>query len=233
EGTIPPRGGFIEVHTFAGHEFSYDIDGTRHYIVAKPHNPKGNRLAMVAGDSDGFHVRCEIERETTGRHIDILVKPYWAPRGASHFLGLVRQKYYDGVVLNRVVPQFLTQFGIARDYEVRMDWDSKPILDDDPEMNFEPGFISFAGNGPDSRTTEVFIAMPGTSQEQLDYFGENTWETPFGKLISGSEDDEILTELHSEYGDMPPWGEGERSNRKLLQKSNAIVSSYFTSMPFI
>lgn len=58
----------------------------------------------------------------------------------------MHEKYYDGVALNRVVPRFLTQFGIGKNYEQRMKWESLPISDDfDHEIQFEPGFISFAG----------------------------------------------------------------------------------------
>ena len=40
------------------------------------------------------------------------------------------------------------------------------IWDDyDAEVKFEPGFMSYAGSGPDSCTAEIFIAMPGASQE--------------------------------------------------------------------
>ncbi len=69
------------------------------------------------------------------------------------------------------------------------------------------------GNGPDSRTTEIFIVMPGTGEDQLDYFGENSWETPFAVVLG---DLDILNEIYSGYGDMPPEGAGERlhfSNR--------------------
>ena len=55
--------------------------------------------------------------------------------------------------------------------------------------------------------------MPGTGEEQLDYFGENSWETPFAVVLG---DLDILNEIYSGYGDMPPEGAGERlhfSNR--------------------
>ena len=42
--------------------------------------------------------------------LDIMIKPYWSPMGATRFLELVRKGYFDGVALNRVVPKFLTQF---------------------------------------------------------------------------------------------------------------------------
>jgi hypothetical protein len=61
------------------------------------------------------------------------------------------------------------------------------------------------GSGHDSRTTEIFIVMPGTPQEQLDYFGENSWETPFG-IVVGDAEHRVLTEIYSGYGDMSSMG---------------------------
>jgi len=143
------------------------------------------------------------------------VKPYWSPRGASRFLALVRQGYYDGVALSRVVPEFLVQFGIARDVDLRSEWSDSTFHDDVPTeyLKFEPGYVSFAGNGPDSRTTEIFIVMPGTGQEQLDYLGENSWETPFAVVQGSDSDDGVLTRIYSGYGDMPPEGKGPDSAR--------------------
>jgi peptidyl-prolyl cis-trans isomerase A (cyclophilin A) len=146
-------------------------------------------------------------------YLDILVKPYWAPRAASRFLELVRDGYYDGVAFNRVVPNFLTQFGIGKDYFTRTKERELTIWDDfTKDIKFEPGTISFAGSGHDSRTTEMFIVMPGTSQEQLNKFGENSWETPFA-VIEGDVEKSALTKIYSGYGDMPPFGKGPDSNR--------------------
>ena len=93
----------------------------------------------------------------------------------------------------------LTQFGIARDVELRRKFEREAFPDDrDEKRKFRPGYMSFAGNGVDSRTTEVFIVMPGkgpsmriscgsdaelfnelfnqgTPQHQLNYFGQNSW----------------------------------------------------------
>ena len=199
-------------------EFSYDLDGQRHYFTPSAPNALGQNFYILAGTSKGFLVRCELSSndEEEIPTIDILVEPYWGPRGAAHFLELVRDKYYDGVALNRVVPQFLTQFGIAKEYEKRMHWDDITILDDFrnyADMKFVPGSVSFAGNGPDSRTTEIFIVMPETSQEQLDSFGTNPWETPFGTVMVGDGSESALAEIYSGYGDMPPWGNGKFTKR--------------------
>ena len=59
--------------------------------------------------------------------------------------------------------------------------------------------MSYAGSGLDSRTVEIFIAMPGASQEQLAKFGESAWETPFG-FIEGN-----LAILNKIYSSLVIW----------------------------
>ena len=92
-------------------EFSYDIDGKRHFVNPPPGNRHGEQFLILGGNSPGFRVRCEctVNSQQYMDYLDILVKPYWAPRAASRFLELVRNGYYDGVAFNRVVPNFLTQ----------------------------------------------------------------------------------------------------------------------------
>ena len=58
--------------------------------------------------------------------------------------------------------------------------------------------------------------MPGTHQEQLDYFGENPWETPFG-VVQGNIDKGGLTRIFP-YGDMPPWGDGKCNYNLRMRK---------------
>mmetsp|Transcript_19967 Transcript_19967/g.29612 ORF Transcript_19967/g.29612 Transcript_19967/m.29612 type:complete len:314 (-) Transcript_19967:100-1041(-) len=215
EATIPPRGGWHKSETFLGHEFSYDVEGQRHYVTPPPGNVHSEQFLMLAGSTDGYRVRCEVSVNSQQYmdYLDILVKPYWAPRAASRFLELVRNGYYDGVAFNRVVPNFLTQFGIAKDFLTRTREKELTLWDDFPKgVKFEPGTISFAGSGHDSRTTEIFIVMPGATQQQLDKFGENTWETPFA-VIEGDVEKSALKKIYSGYGDMPPYGRGPDSNR--------------------
>lgn len=165
-------------------------------------NANDEQLLVLTNGEEGVRVKCDISLNGSKdpASIDILVQPHWAPRGAVRFLELIRQGYYNNVVFNRVVPNFLIQFGIAVDPQLRNDVAEVAIWDDyDAGIAFEPGFISFAGSGPDSRTAEVFIAMPGASNEQLARFGENDWETPFG-FVEG--DLSVLTKIYSGYGDM-------------------------------
>lgn len=74
-------------------------------------------LCSVFGSEDGVRVRCELSNVGeigTAEKLDIMIKPYWSPMGATRFLELVRKGYFDGVALNRVVPKFLTQVSLER-----------------------------------------------------------------------------------------------------------------------
>lgn len=141
---------------------------------------------------------------TTKGDMRIQVKPEWAPVGAARFLELVTQHHLDGVALNRVVPNSLTQFGIPANYETRTQYKSKTILDDTRKEQFQEGYLSFAGSGPNSRTTEMFVVMPGAS---VDQFGTNLWESPFA-YVDPRDLKEVVGNWYQGYGDMPPWGHG-------------------------
>lgn len=211
--------------------FSYVVDGKRHYVTIGPGNEHGEAFVVMAGDGDGFLVRCDVSVSTTSSHphggkqrtteiVDILVKPYWSHRGAVRFLELVRSGYYDGVVFHRSMPDFVTQFGIARDYDVRTRERKNAMQDDDDaasrrgDIKFERGYLSFAGYGPNSRSTEVFVVNAGVSESELGKFGDNRWERPFGHIIvavgdDADDDDGALSRIYSGYGDMFPFGDGE------------------------
>merc|ERR1719401_71329 len=256
EARIPPRGGWHASETFIGHEFSYEVNGQRHYVVPPPGNVHGEQYLILAGHHKGYRVRCEttVNSQQSVESFDIIVKPYWAPRAAARFMELVREKYYDGVAINRVVPNFLLQLGIARDHATRTKEREVRMWDDFPKVRtcalgsslgctsaltsfaqkevsappspptsslpiflpkgrkFEPGMISFAGSGHDSRTTEIFVLMPGAPKKQVENLGENSWEIPFA-LIDGDINKSALKRVYSGYGDMPPFGNGPDTSK--------------------
>jgi len=210
EARIPPRGGWHASSTFLGHEFSYEVGEERHYFSPPEGNAHGQQFVILAGEQgkkDGFRVQCEVSvySQKSTETFDIIVMPYWAPRAATRFLELVRHKYYDGVAFNRVVPKFMTRFGIAKDFDMRTMEKENVILDDfDTGVKFEPGFISFAGSPKqhDRRSTELFIVNPGISREQLDRFGEESYEQPFGFVEDVKTS--ALSKIYSGYGNTGP-----------------------------
>ena len=89
----------------------------------------------------------------------------------------------------RTVDRFLSQFGIS-DKPAMKHWHNEVIKDDvDKRLGIKKFYVSFAGSGPNSRSTQIFIAF-----EDLNWLGpragqggkaDGTWETPFGNVIFG------------------------------------------------
>mmetsp|Transcript_23002 Transcript_23002/g.49918 ORF Transcript_23002/g.49918 Transcript_23002/m.49918 type:complete len:330 (-) Transcript_23002:175-1164(-) len=233
DGPIEPLGGERFVRTFPGHRFTYDYGGERHWIDARATND----LELLLADNTEILVKCTTTADgfrSTGQQLNIRVIPWWSPRGASRFLELVREQYYDGCALNRVVPRFLTQFGLSADTALRRKWRSRSIRDDpkrDGVPKFVPGMISYAGSGEDSRYGEVFIVMPDAPRDQLDQFGSNSWETPFG-IVQGLLDETPISRWHV-TGDMPPWGSGPDTQRIHTDDGYEYLSREFPELDYI
>jgi len=144
----------------------------------------GRRPAPAAGEeklSDGFNVFCT----STKGEFTIEIHPGWAPVGAARFLKLVAEGAFDGTVIYRVVrrgsePEAV-EFGYLKDPELRVKWQAAHALIDDPQIfadpNFHRGMISFAGGGPDTRSTDVFITFMTWNDNGTP---RAPWETPFG-----------------------------------------------------
>lgn len=196
-GTLEPFGQATHA-TFEGHRFSYKYS----WGTSKDYLVEGDDIHGIFIPRAAF-----VECRTTKGPLMITVMPKWSPLGAGRFLELVHNKYFDGCALNRVVKGFLTQFGIGADHQQRTLYRKDTIYDDPPvDIKFKPGYMAYAGSGPNSRTTEVFIVMPDTPQHQLDAFGNNPWETPFAYVDEENVENTVANWYA--YGDMPPWGSG-------------------------
>ncbi|CAE8627652.1 unnamed protein product [Polarella glacialis] len=191
-GVIAKNGGTHLETTHVGHTFSYDdTKGQRHQILVcedQPFvrlddgGPSDGSVLELENSQGEVRVRCSTT-VMDNESFDILVRPSWSPKGAARFLELVREGYYDGCGLTRVVPNFLTQLGIGANAEARTTWHlPEKRVPDDPSpwgVPFKEGMLSFAGSGKDSRATDIFIVMPDATPGTLRNFGTNPWETPF------------------------------------------------------
>src|ERR1700693_2412112 len=87
------------------------------------------------------------------------VRRAWAPHGVDRFHELVRMRYFDEGRFFRVVPGFVAQFGVHRDYDVHDKWRKYFILDDPPQEKNVRGTLAFAQSDPNTRATEIFINL--------------------------------------------------------------------------
>ena len=126
----------------------------------------------------------------------------WSPNGYDRAVSLFERGYYDSSHFFRVVPHFLVQFGISYTNDMELKRFADTTINDDPKrqelMPFREGYMSFAGSGPNSRSSQLFIAY-----DRAGGLGQSPWETPFGEIVNGMDN---VKNLYSEYGDMPPWG---------------------------
>jgi peptidyl-prolyl cis-trans isomerase A (cyclophilin A) len=133
--------------------------------------------------------------KTTAGTFVVEVHRTWSPHGADRFYNLVKNDFYDGQKVFRVVPHFVVQFGISPYPEVSQAWQTADIPDDQVgKLHNRRGTVDFASAGPNTRTTQIFVNT--ADNLQLDAAGF----TPIGEVTSGMG---AVDALYSGYGDAP------------------------------
>jgi peptidyl-prolyl cis-trans isomerase A (cyclophilin A) len=140
----------------------------------------------------------------------------WAPHGVDRFHELVGMKYFDQGRFFRVVPGFIAQFGVHRNFEVHEKWRTMFIADDPPQQKNLRGMLAYAKSDPGTRATEIFINL--ADNKALDDQGF----VPFAQVVQGMD---VVDKFYAGYGEMRPEGkyidparvEGE-ANEYLVQR---------------
>ena len=128
--------------------------------------------------------------------------------GADRFYSLVRGGFYDGCRFFRVLPGFVVQWGINPDPAVsKVGGDKTKIQDDPVKASNVRGTISFATDGPNTRTVQVYINIGANSRLVARGF------SAFGRVVEGME---VVQKLYSGYGEGTPKGKGP--NQDLIEK---------------
>ena len=147
----------------------------------------------------------------------------WAPRGVDRFHELVRKRYFDEGRFFRVVPGFIAQFGVHRDFNVHATWRQLFIPDDPPKEKNLRGTLAFAMSGPATRATEIFINL--ADNPMLDEQGF----VPFGKVIEGMD---VVDKFYWGYGEMRPQGKNIDPGR-VEEETNEYLVQRFPKLDYI
>lgn len=142
----------------------------------------------------------QVKFETTKGDIVMDVTRAWAPNGADRFYNLVRHHFYDNMVIFRVVPNFVVQFGISSYPPVSAAWIDANIKDDPVLKSNKRGFVTFATAGANTRTTQIFINYGDNSR--LDGMGF----TPFATV--NKDGMKVVDKLYDGYADKPTEEQG-------------------------
>jgi len=147
----------------------------------------------------------------------------WAPRGVDRFHELVNMRYFDENRFFRVVPGFVAQFGVNKDYDVHDRWRKYFILDDPPKEKNLRGTLAFAQSDPNTRATEMFINLADNAALDAQNF------VPFARVISGMD---VVDKFYSGYGELMPEGKYIDPNR-VENGTNAYLEPHFPKLDYI
>ncbi|MEO8809166.1 MAG: peptidylprolyl isomerase [Rhodanobacter sp.] len=130
----------------------------------------------------------EVLLHTSQGDITLELYPDKAPKSVANFLHYVRDGFYDGTVLNRVIPGYLVQGGLyTRELQPKRTQPAIPSEADNGLSNLRGTIAVARGIDPNSGTAQFFFNL--VDNRRLDFVGNQsglTWGfAVFGKVIKG------------------------------------------------
>src|SRR6266478_3914456 len=169
----------------------------------------------------------KVDFDTSAGTFVVEVHRDWAPNGADRFYNLVKNGFFDNARFFRVISGFMVQFGLNGDPAVNSVWREARIPRDPVKEGNKRGNITFAmqggPNGPDTRTTQVFINFRDNSN--LDAIGF----AAFGRVTKGMD---VVDKIYSGYGEGAPSGAGPEQGR-VQSEGNAYLTKDFPKLDYI
>jgi peptidyl-prolyl cis-trans isomerase A (cyclophilin A) len=147
----------------------------------------------------------------------------WAPIGVDHFYTLVKLGYYDGDRFFRAVRSFV-QFGISGDPKTNQLWSTAFITDDLVKESNIRGAVSYAKDGPNRRSAQLFINLRDNKTLDKQSFA------PIGKIVEGMD---VVDTLYSSYGEMPSRGGQGPDPSKIETEGNDYLANHFPRLDYI
>ena len=150
--------------------------------------------------------------ETTRGTFVLAIERRLAPRGADRLYRLVQAGYFDDSRFFRVVPGFIAQFGIPGDPAVTQVWKDRAIEDDSVRTSNVRGTIAYAMNGPNTRTTQLFVSLADNSRLDAQGF------SPLGRVVEGMD---VVDRLYGGYGENAGGGIRRGQQGRMMAEGNA------------
>ena len=138
--------------------------------------------------------------ETTQGDFDIIAKREWSPNGVDRLYQLIKSDFYTDIALFRVIPKFVVQFGIHNDSVLNTSWKKYKIKDEPVLQSNDSMAISFARDGVDSRTTQIFINLKDNHRLDTIHYNDVTGFPVIAKITKGMEN---VHKFYSTDDDVP------------------------------
>ena len=134
--------------------------------------------------------------ETSKGSFDILVTRSASPHAVDRYYQLVKHHFYDNGIFYRVVPNFVAQFGISDTIKITA-WQKHKVPDEAVLKGNAKGTLSFATDGKETRSTELFINLAdNTRLDTVNMKGVIGFPT-FGSVIKGKD---VVDSIYAGYG---------------------------------
>ena len=119
------------------------------------------------------------------------------PNTVSHFVNLVNQKFYDGVIFHRVIDNFMIQGGDGNP--------SPPAIVDEFDISLSNtlGTTSMANSGPNTGTCQFFINLVNNTFLDFNKAPLSSKHPVFGTTINGFNIVENIGDVQTDGNDAP------------------------------
>jgi peptidyl-prolyl cis-trans isomerase A (cyclophilin A) len=148
-----------------------------------------------------------------------------SPQGADRLYQLVKSGFYNNNSIFRVQPEYVVQFGISDNKAANEFWDKHPIPDEPVLKSNLQGSISYARDGADTRTAQLFINLKDNLKLDTVMFNGLRGFPPFARIIKGFE---TIQSLYSGYGFEPA-----NHQDSIMVYGNAYVKKHFPEVDYI
>jgi cyclophilin family peptidyl-prolyl cis-trans isomerase len=134
--------------------------------------------------------------ETSKGNFVVQVDRAWSPHGADRFYELAASGFFDDQRFFRVLSGYIAQFGASGTRETNELWEGKKIPDDPRRQSNARGTVSFASDGPDTRTHQLFVNLKDNPKLDAQGF------VPIGRVVDGLS---VVDALNDDYGESPKY----------------------------
>ena len=130
--------------------------------------------------------------------------PDEAPLTVQHFLKLIDEDYYDGLIFHRVIQEFVIQTGSFNQELEHQNVDDTVKNEADNGLSNEKGTIAMArGDDPDSASSDFYVNLKDNLGLDPEGHPENPHGyTVFGKVIRGMDVVEKIADVETETKDL-------------------------------
>ena len=163
--------------------------------------------------------------KTTKGEFTIEAVREWSPEGVDRLYQLITSGFYDNNCLFRVQPEYVVQFGISDNKEANFFWDKRPVPDEPVVGHNLKGVISYARDGKNTRTAQLFINTKDNYKLDTVVFNGLRGFPPIARIVKGFE---VVEAFNSQYGFEPA-----NHQDSVMIQGNAYWEEKFPGLDYI